>query len=61
MCYSVAKKKEAFLRFKSMLRDKNMPLVLFAVGISFLSVKAMHHHCVKEGRSSVLCKRQICC
>ena len=55
------KKKEAFLRLKSTLRDKNMPLPLFAVGISFLSVKAMHHHYVKEGRRSVLRKRQICC
>lgn len=61
MPYSVPKRKEAFLRLKSTLRDKNMPLLLLAAGISFLSVKAMHHHCVKEGRSRVLRKRQICC
>lgn len=56
----MSKKKEGLLRLKS-IRGKNMPLFLIAVGIIFLSVKAMHHRYVKEGRGSVLCKRQICC
>ena len=54
------KKKEGLLRLKS-IRGKNMPLFLLAAGIIFLSIKAMHHPYVKEGRGSVLCKRQICC
>lgn len=56
----MSKKKEGLLRLKS-IRGKNMPLFLLAMGIIFLYIKAMHHPYVKEGRGSVLCKRQIRC
>lgn len=53
MC-QCGQEERSLLRLKSMLVDKNMLLLLFAVGISFLFCKG-HAPPLCEGRGGVVC------